>query len=160
MNCFYDLKIQFVLAVPDSWSSKLISEIEKSNHIRVVLCATEVEALTICSGLNLSGVLSVMIMENTGVRSVGDILTRFELAHNIHNIFLLSDRGGPGEANWWGVRHTSVTNSILNELNIVTIEVQALSGFQSALNMALETFRSEQVSVALKLKKSFWDELI
>ena len=160
MDCFDRLKIRYVLAVPDSWGSKLICAITQSSQCNVILCATEVEALTICSGLNISGVLSVIIMENSGIRSVGDVLARFELAHSIHNIFLLSDRGGFGEANWWGVKHTSITDSILNELNIVTTDVCAPSDFPSALETAIASYRSEQVSVALRLKKSFWDGML
>ena len=159
IDFFDNLKIGYVIAVPDSWGSKLIRVIKKYSQTQVLLCATEIEALTISAGLNLSGVLSVIIMENSGIRSIGDVLTRFELAHNIHNIFLLSDRGGFGEPNWWGVKHTHVTDSILKDLSIATIEVFSFSEFASALVLAIQTFRSEQVSVAIKLKKSFWDGL-
>lgn len=159
MVIFDKLKIKYVLAVPDSWGSKLIRTITESSHSEVILCATETEAFTIASGLSISGVLSIIIMENSGIRSIGDILTRFELSHSIHNIFLLSDRGGFGEPNWWGIKHTNVTDNILKELNIVTADVCAYSEFPSALEGAIRTFRSEQVSVAIRLKKPFWDGL-
>lgn len=160
ISIFDNAKIQYVLAVPDSWGSRLIHVIEKYNHCKVILCATETEAITISAGLNLSGILSIIVMENSGLRSVGDILTRFELAHCIHNIFLLSDRGGFGEANWWGVKHNCVTDNILNALSISTIDVLSFLDLEPALIAAIQTFHNEQVSVAIKLKKSFWDGLM
>lgn len=160
IECFDRLKIQYAIAVPDSWSSKLIRKIADYSSTKVLLCATEVEAVTICSGLNLSGVLTILIMENSGIRSAGDVLARFELSHSIHNIFLISDRGGFGEANWWGAKHNCISDNMMKELNIVTRDVYSLSDFPSALETAIETFHNEQVSVALKLKKSFWDEMI
>lgn len=159
MDFFSNAGIEYVLTVPDSWGSRLITILRQSGVCHVLQCATEMEALTIAAGLNVSGVISVILIENSGIRSVADALSRFELSHKLHNIFLLSDRGGFGESNWWGAKHRSVTDNIIKELGIDSIEVFSPAEFNAALIMAVKTFRNEQVSVAVRLQRRFWEGL-
>lgn len=153
--------VEKIVIMPDSLISKYIDlyqlEQQKIDYIQVL---NESEAVCICSGLNLTGVCSVCVMENSGIRSSCDIISRFELAHGIHNIFILTNRGEVGEENWWGIYHNEVTTAILNAIKIKTISVSTINEFHKAMHNAIKTFRTEQTSIAILLEYSFFKEIL
>lgn len=156
-----DEGVKKIVVMPDSLISKCIDlgqlEQQKIDYIQVL---NESEAVCICSGLNLTGVCSVCIMENSGIRSACDIISRFELAHGIHNIFILTNRGEVGEENWWGIYHNEVTIEILRTIKIKTISVATMSEFQWAVHNAIKTFKTEQTSIAILLEYSFFEGIL
>lgn len=158
-NLFIDLEIEYIIFVPDSLNSKFIRLLDGNDSIKVMYCATETEAITIGSGISLCGKRAVIVMENSGLRSVADILTRFELSHHIHNIFIISARGKLGEENWWGVMHEKVTASIIRELNMASTYVDDFHELSEAMRNAMNSFKSEQLSVVIQLTKRFYEEI-
>lgn len=156
----YNVGIQTVVSVPDSLNSNLINTEELAAHrIRYIQSLNEISAVAISSGLNLTGCKSICVFENTGLRYACDIITRFESSHAIHNMYLLSNRGFIGEENWWGVFHNEVTNDIVEKNHMKTITVDKNSCLSEALEKALCTFNTEQVSVVLLLNYSFYEDL-
>lgn len=152
--------IKAVVSVPDSLNSKLVKADELANHnIIYIQSLNEISAVAISSGLNLTGKRTICIIENTGLRYAADIVTRFELAQGIHNIYMLSNRGGIGEENWWGVFHNEITQDIIQGNHMRTIMINSISDLESALRSAVKTFCTEQVSVALLLNYSFFEDL-
>ena len=158
-DIFTKLSIKNVVCMPDSLNNRMIGILNNCSTITVLQCLNETDVITICSGLNLGGQLSIAAFENSGIRSVADILTRFESSHHIHNIFLLSKRGSLGEQNWWGVNHQLVTNSILCDLNILIEHVDSIYQLESALTNATKTFRTDQKSIALCLSPTFFESV-
>ena len=159
-SIFHELGIQYVVVMPDS---RMVSAISKEacekEGIEYIQALTEQDAASISAGLNLVGKLSVCAMENSGIRSACDLISRLELLNRIHNVFLLTNRGMIGEENWWGAYHGDVTNSVLNELRIKNKVIKDVQEFRVGLKKALETFRTEQVSVALLLDYDFFEDL-
>lgn len=157
----YEEGIKQIVIMPDSLISKCINERELECYgVEVIQVLNESDAVCICSGLNLTGQIVVCMMENSGIRSACDIISRFELAHGIHNIFVLTNRGKIGEENWWGVYHNEVTGQILKVTRMNIISVKSLSAFQCALHNAIKTFKTEQKSVAILLEYSFFEEFL
>ncbi len=153
--------VKKLIVMPDSLISKCINLVQLEQHkIDYIQVLNESEAVCICSGLNLTGTCSVCLMENTGIRSACDIISRFELAHGIHNIFILTNRGEVGEENWWGVYHNEVTTEILRAIKIKTVSVATLNEFQWALHNAIKIFKTEQTSIAILLSYSFFKEIL
>lgn len=159
IDCLLENKIEYAVVMPDSLSQKLISILINSNDIEVLLCTNELEAISISSGLNIAGRRTILIMENSGISSIADVLTRLEVAHHIHNIILTSYRGDMGEANWWGISHSRVSKSIINELHIPSKKIICTKDFVKVFYDAVQSFKSEQTSVILYLTKDFFDEL-
>lgn len=152
--------ISAVVCVPDSLNSKLINELElTNNNILYIQALNEISAVAISSGMNLTGTRTLCIMENSGLRYAADIITRFELAQGIHNIYLLSNRGGLGEENWWGVFHDEITSDIISRNHMRTMKVIGKSNLLSALQNGIKTFCTEQVSVVLLLDYCFYEDL-
>lgn len=153
--------VKKVVVMPDSLIPKCISLDQLKQHkIDYIQVLNESEAVCICSGLNLTGVCSVCVMENSGIRSACDIISRFELAHGIHNIFILTNRGEVGEENWWGIYHNEVTTEILKTIKIKTISVATVNELQWAMHNAIKTFKTEQTSIAILLEYSFFEEIL
>lgn len=158
---FYEEGIKNIVMVPDSLLSKCINcHNLKSFGMDFIQVLNESDAVCICSGLNLTGAYSVCMIENSGIRSACDIISRFELAHGIHNIFILSNRGEIGEENWWGIHHNDVTNKILEYTNMKTISVKTLKEFKQAMQKAMKTFKTGQTSVAILLEYTFFEEIV
>lgn len=155
-----DEGIEKIVIMPDSLISKCIDPYQlEQQEIDCIQVLNESEAVCICSGLNLTGICSVCVMENSGIRSACDIISRFELAHGIHNIFILTNRGEVGEENWWGIYHNEVTDEILKTLQIKTILVKSMNEFKRAIHNSIKTFKTEQTSVAILLEYSFFKEI-
>lgn len=149
-----------LVSVPDSLNSKLINEKELAKHnIAYIQTLNEISAVAVSSGLNLSGEKSLCIIENSGLRYAADIITRFELAQGIHNMYLLSNRGGIGEENWWGVFHDEITRDIIKRNHMRVIKIDRTTELESALRNGIKTFRTEQVSVVLLLNYCFYEDL-
>lgn len=152
--------IRHLVAVPDSLGSKLINvDSLKRHNIQYIQTLNEISAVAISSGLNLTGEKTICLIENTGIRFACDIISRFELAHGIHNIYLLSYRGTLGEENWWGVFHDSITLDIIDHLLMKIEKVDSGNELEKALNRAIQSFRTEQVSVVILLTYDFFEEL-
>lgn len=152
--------IQAVVSVPDSLNSKLICERELSTyHIRYIQCLNEISAVAVSSGLNLTGSTTICAIENTGLRYACDIVTRFEMAHGIHNMYLLSNRGFIGENNWWGIFHYEITRDIIEKNHMKAIKIDTPAHLSEGLKKAVCTFRTEQASVVLLLNYSFYEGL-
>ena len=156
----FNEKIKNIVLMPDSLNSKCINRKDLENYnIGYIQALNESDAVCICSGLNLSGTLSVCMMENSGIRSACDIISRFELSHGIHNIFLLTNRGELGEENWWGVSHSNITSEIIYKTNIKYISVKRTTEFAKILHNAVQTFKTEQISIAILLEYTFFEDI-
>lgn len=157
---FYDEGIENVVMMPDSLISKCVCSNDLQQYgIDFIQTLNESDAVCISSGLNLTGSRTVCMMENSGIRSACDIISRFELGHGIHNIYILTNRGNIGEENWWGVCHNEVTNEILKAVKMKTIAVKSIEEFCQAIHNAIKTFRTEQASVTIFLEYSFFEEI-
>ena len=143
--------------MPDSMNSKLYPHIQ--GKMEIIQCLNETDVVTIASGLNLSGCLSVAIMENSGMRSACDVISRFETMHHIHNIYTLSSRGDIGEENWWGIRHKQVTDGIISDLRMLSMDIHGIGEFAEGLLRAVKTLKTEQVSVVLNLSADFFENI-
>lgn len=140
-------------------SCSLCAYIGEDSNLDIIQCLNETDAVTIASGLNIAGVLSVVIMENSGIRSACDLISRFEISHHIHNIYILSSRGDIGEENWWGIKHKSVTAEILSSLHTLCMDIHNITEFRVGLAKAIKSFRTDQASIVLNLTHDFFDSL-
>lgn len=157
-DALHDAGIRCVVIMPDSLSSQILSKTHfQNNKIELLQVQNENDAIAISSGRNLTGDLTVCVMENSGIRYGCEMITRFETIQGLHNIYILSWRGTIGERNWWAMFHDLNTKSIIENLRFKVICVKDKSDFKLALTHAVVSFLSEQVSVALILEKHFFE---
>lgn len=153
-------KIQYIVTVPDSLSSKLIKKEQLVNRgIRYIHALNELSAVSISSGLNLTGERAVCVIENSGIRFACDVITRFELCHKIHNMYMITGRGSIGEENWWGIFHESITNDIISNLPVKWCIVNSFAELETAVDKSVKSFTTEQVSTIIILSSVFFEGL-
>lgn len=153
--------IKYIVTVPDSLNKKWINNVlGEEREIKYIQVLNEISAVAISSGLNLVGEYSICVIENSGIRYACDIITRFEMGHGIHNMYIISNRGDFGERNWWGIFHTEVTSGILKQCRMKTYYVNSYETLITGLKKAIDTFRSEQVSTVLIVNYSFIEECL
>jgi len=152
--------IKYVVTVPDSLSSKLIKKDQLVNEgITYIQSLNELSAVSISSGLNITGEKTLCVIENSGIRFACDIISRFELCHRIHNMYMVSGRGDIGEENWWGIFHESITKEIISNLPIKCCIVNSFSELETAIDKTVKSFCTEQVSTLIILSSDFFKEL-
>lgn len=152
--------IKYVVTVPDSLSSKLIHKEQLFRRgITYIQALNELSAVSISSGLNITGERALCVIENSGIRFACDVISRFELCHKIHNMYIVSGRGDIGEENWWGIFHDSITKEIISNLPIKHCTVNSVNELEDAIKKSIRSFATEQVSTLIVLSSTFFEEL-
>src|SRR5258708_34491825 len=158
-NSLVDAGVQTVVALPDSNLGLLCKRIRIGNQIDYIQATHESVCVGIAKGLTLSGVRSLVIMENSGLRNACESLARLQLSHNLFTCYLISHRGAFGERNWWGQAHHETMEPILRLLRFRWKSMKSLTEFPQLLAQAYSTLAAGQSSVALIAEPSFIKEL-
>ncbi len=94
-----DIDPEFVLQLPSSTLSAIISHCEARRGTRTFPITREEEGVGIAAGLALAGRRVVMVVQDNGLGNALTALTTFPLAYHIPMLLLVSRRGGLGEYN-------------------------------------------------------------
>jgi sulfopyruvate decarboxylase TPP-binding subunit len=71
--------VGLVVYLPDSVLLPIVRAVESDGRIPVVVCAREDEGIAIAAGASLAGVVSVVVMEGSGIGYSGLVLARARL---------------------------------------------------------------------------------
>jgi sulfopyruvate decarboxylase subunit alpha len=151
--------VETVVALPDSKLSPLCAHLMQSDQVTYIQATHEATAVGIAAGLTLCGVKSLVVMENSGLRTACETLARFNLSHGLYCCFLISHRGAFGERNWWGFGHHETMFPILRMLRIRWSHVRSLAELPSRIGDAYEMLAAGQCSVALIAESSLIEDL-
>ena len=154
-----DEGIQVVVALPDSGLAPLCRKLQSEDRIDYIQVTHESDCVGISTGLTLTGVKSLVIMENSGLRNACETIARFHLSHQLFTCYLISHRGAFGDQNWWGQAHHETMEPILEMLHFRWESVNSLSEFPQSLRKAYSTLSAGQSSVALIAEPDFIEEL-
>jgi len=152
--------VKVVCAVPDSMLAPLELRLSRSREIEYIPAAHEATCVGIVAGLQLAGVRSLILMENSGLRSACESLARLHLSHHLFTCSLISHRGAFGERNWWGIAHEPTMIPLLTTLNIRSQPVGSVADLEQALDDAFNLLAAGQTGVALLAEPSFCKELL
>lgn len=146
-NTLIDIGVQNVVALPDSSLGPLCQRIKLGNTINYIQAVHEATCVGIATGLTLGGVRSLVIMENSGLRSAFESIARLQLSHHLFTCYLISHRGAFGERNWWGQSHHETMEPILNLLRIRYKSLKTVAEFSPLLRQAYATLDAGQSGV-------------
>ena len=108
----------FFLSVPCKLLANMIAILEVDKDVYYSAVPREEEGMGICAGAYLGNKLPCMMMQNTGIgNSVNSIVSLLKL-YQMPVVFLISYRGTPGESVGSQVGMASITEEILNILQI------------------------------------------
>lgn len=148
-NGLLEAGVEVVVALPDSLLAPLCYKIKFSERIRYIQATHESDCVGIACGLSLSGVRSLVLMENSGLRNACETIARLQFSHHIFTCYLVSDRGAFGERNWWGQAHHETMLPMLSMLRIPWEYLNAISELPGALGRAFDTLAAGQSGAAL-----------
>ncbi len=153
--------VQAVIALPDSHLNPLCRRIKEGdpNVIHYIQTTHESDCVGIATGLSLSGVNALIVMENSGLRNACESIARLQLSHRLFACYLISHRGAFGERNWWGQAHHETMEPLLTMLHFRWTYVHSLDEFPHLLEQAYATYAARQSSVALIAEPDFIQEL-
>lgn len=151
-SCLVEENVQYAIGLPDSLTSPLINEIKNNQSISYIQATHESDCVGVSTGLNITNALSVVIMENSGIRNACETIARFHLSHALYNIYLISFRGDFGERNWWGQAHSTTMQPLLDLLRFRYVFIDDIKDFKKVFKDAVNDFQARQSSVAIILK--------
>lgn len=150
--------IKNLVFMPDSLGMNFINVLLNTD-VNLIQTVNETDAVTISGGLNLTGEITICMMENSGLRSACELIVRLEKLNHIFNFYIINQRGEIGEENWWGISHNIITNDIVEKLNFKHCTVNSITELDIALKHATQSFKTEQCSVALFLTRQFIESI-
>ncbi|MCE7741858.1 MAG: hypothetical protein GOP50_05325 [Candidatus Heimdallarchaeota archaeon] len=150
----------FTLAsgVPCSYFKELFIELEKSDKINYVSATREDEAVGISCGYYLGGKQSFVIMQNSGLATIGDALTSLAQLYQIPLLLFVSYRGLEPDTDF--PEHSimgDVTEEILNAYN-VPYEILYEQDWQDTINRAIEEMITNNEVVCILVEKGVLSE--
>lgn len=151
--------IQTVVALPDSLLEPLCRRIRQNNHIDYFQATHEAVCVGIAAGLTISGKKSLVMMENSGLRSACETIARLHLSHRLFTCYLISHRGAFGERNWWGQAHDETMEPLLKMLRCRWAYVHSSREFPEQLKQAYAVIAAGQSSAVLIAEPEFLQEL-
>ena len=130
-------RVGTVVALPDSLLKDLYVSIAGDRDFRYVPVANEAEGAAVAAGAWAVGSRSVLIMENSGIRSACEALARLGLVAGLPVTMLMGYRGELGEPHVYGINHGLTMEPLLQALRIpyamVSEEGQVISAIRRAV---------------------------
>jgi sulfopyruvate decarboxylase subunit alpha len=110
--------VRLVVALPDSLLKDLYATIAGDAGFRYVPVANEAEGAAVAAGAWAVGTRSVLIMENSGLRSGCEALARLGLVVGLPVTMLMAYRGDVGEQSVYGINHGLTMEPLLHAMRI------------------------------------------
>jgi sulfopyruvate decarboxylase subunit alpha len=151
--------ISILSALPETWLVHLIRMAEEDPAMTLVRLAKEEEGVGISAGAHLAGAASAMLMQNHGfLQSVNGIVSLARL-YRIPLLMLISYRGEFGERDPWQTEGGSVTEAVLQALDIPFARLEAPDHVAARIRKAQTLATSSLKPVALLLCRDLmWEE--
>jgi sulfopyruvate decarboxylase subunit alpha len=151
--------IRLLSALPETWLVHLIRMADDDPEMTLVRLAKEEEGVGISAGAHLAGVKSALLMQNHGfLQSVNGIVGVSRL-YRIPLLMLISYRGEFGERDPWQTEGGSVTESVLNALNIPHSRLEEPGHVAQRIRKAQTLAEASLKPVALLLCRDLmWEE--
>ena len=110
--------VRFVVALPDTLLKGLYRAADEDPELHYILVTNEAEGASVAAGAWCAGARSVLVMENSGLRSSCEALARLGLVNGVPVTILMGFRGDMGEPFDWGVNHAISMEPLLRAMNI------------------------------------------
>ena len=110
--------VKFVIALPDTLLGGVYKAADADPDLRYIHVTNEGEGASIAAGTWSVGARSVLVMENSGVRSACEALARLGIGSGIPVTMLMGYRGDIGETFEWGVDHGITMEPLFKAMKI------------------------------------------
>ncbi len=158
VNILKDEGFSLSSGVPCSYFKDLINTLEKDSDINYIPATREDEAVGIASGYFFGGKQSFLIMQNSGLATIGDALTSLAQLYEIPLLIFVSYRGLEPDADF--PEHSimgDVTEGVLDSYQIPYWNLEE-ENWQSTLTKSIEKMKETSLPVCLLVKKEVLSE--
>lgn len=143
--------INFVTCLPESLLRPLYTMLDNDPYFEVVYVTNEGEGASIAAGAWLGGKKPILIMENSGIRTSVEALSRLGLSYGIPVLMLMCHRGAVGESTYWGIAHGLTMQPILEAVRIPYVMVRKEEEIKKAIRRGIKHIYSSMYHVAIIL---------
>lgn len=141
--------IKLLTCLPDGGLKQIYFMCKDDPDFEFVPVTNEGEGVAIAAGAWLGGKRALMFMENSGIRSASEVLSRLSIGLDIPVLLLMSYRGSIGEGNWWGESHGVIMEPMLKALRIPYLILEREEDIAGSLRRAVRTMDSSKNHVAI-----------
>ena len=146
------------VGVPCSYFKQLLIELEKSDKIQYIAATREDEAVGIACGYYLGRKNAFLIMQNSGLATIGDALTSLAQLYKIPLLLFVSYRGlEPDKTFPEHLLMGDVTEDVLNAYRI-PYEILNEEDWQDTIKRALKEMQTNNSVVCILVEKGVLDE--
>ena len=110
--------IRIVAALPETWLVPVVNLIKEDSEMKLVTVAREEEAVAICMGAHLGGVKAAVVIQNHGLFACVNPIVSLGALYKLPVLLLISYRGSFGENDPWHTVGGSVTEPLLDAINV------------------------------------------
>lgn len=146
-------QVEVVTALPDTLLGNLYAAVASDPRLRYIQVGNESDGAAIAAGAWVAGARSVLIMENSGVRSSCEALARLGMATGLPVTMLMGYRGDVGEAFVYGVNHGMTMVPLLEMMRIPYLLVDREDEIESSVARAVTHAVSSLYHVAVIFRK-------
>jgi sulfopyruvate decarboxylase subunit alpha len=137
VDALKDMRVEVAAGLPDSMLGELHTAVQADPAFRYVRVGNEAEGAAIVAGAWIAGARSVLMMENSGLRSSCEALARLGLASGVPVTMLMPYRGDVGESFVYGVNHGLTMEPLLHAMRIPYLFVDRLEDIAPAVRRAV-----------------------
>jgi sulfopyruvate decarboxylase subunit alpha len=131
------MRVEVVAGLPDTLLAEVYRLVDADPAFRYVRVGNEAEGAAIAAGAWIGGARSVLVMENSGLRSSCEALARLGLASGVPVTMLVPYRGDVGEAFVYGVNHGLTMEPLLEAMRIPYLFVDCEKDIASSIRRAV-----------------------
>ena len=144
-------KFTFFSGVPCSLLKKLIEVAVNDSRIKYIPAVRENLALGLASGAYLARKKSGILIQNSGLGNIINVLTSFNLIYKIPVLMIISWRGYRGKD---APQHSIIGRKTIPILSQLGVPHRVLGNdYKTTIDWAVETMKRRSIPVAVILKK-------
>ena len=158
INFLKDKGFSLSSGVPCSYFKDLINTLEKEQEIKYIPATREDEAVGIAAGYYLGGKQSFLIMQNSGLATIGDALTSLAQLYKIPILIFVSYRGLEPDLDF--PEHLimgDVTENVLKSYQVPYWNLEE-ENWQTVLEQSIEKMNETSLPVCILVKKGVLSE--
>jgi sulfopyruvate decarboxylase alpha subunit len=153
IDSLHEMGFSFASGVPCSYFSRLIMALEHHNVIRYIPATREDEAVGLASGIALGNALAFVVMQNSGLATIGDALTSLAQLYRLPVLLFVSWRGLEADRDF--PEHSlmgEVMEDVLKAYHLPFWELQE-ENWREILTMAVRRMKETSRPVVLTVKR-------
>lgn len=123
-DILHDAGAKLIASLPDNWIAPMIRHFDGDKRFRHVPVNREEAAVGLCAGAFFTGAPGVALMGASGFLTCIYAITKINYTYQIPSLFLITDRGAPGDTARYHVSNGLYLRSVIQAIDIPEIVIE------------------------------------